>query len=272
MPKNRILIVTTKDDISLSLFYAPEAAKLIEPYHIFYDSPDGDIQAILKQDFQFIYFRDPFNDVNLPKIIAKKTFATINNNYPDAYIVDGLTAFEDLFFEDKWKQYVMFRQFMPTTKILQSPETLNFEAGYVKKRISSRSKGIIFNRKSFPSDYNPKDYIYQKKLNIKKEYRVFLIGQEIVLPLALKSPKTPSNSVRVIGYEDTIPPEVAAIAKRVYKTTKFDFMGLDIAHTDKKFYLLEVNRSCQFEGYGRVSPVNLAAFFNKYLLNKQTVV
>lgn len=266
--KPRMLIVTTKADFSSHLFYSTESKQLIEPHSVRYDSSDNDINQALLNDFKFIYFRDPFNDGSISQTLARKNTIKILNHYEQAYKVDGVSSYEDMLFEDKWNQYKVFARFMPDTKILESLDGLEMGRYFTKKRISARSKGIIFDKDDFPSDANPRDYIKQAKLAIEIEYRVYTVGGKIIQPLAIKSSKSTNSPVKVIGVEDSLDPEIVKICESVYDTTKFDLMGLDIAKTDAGFMLLEVNRSPQFRGYIRVSSLDLANLLSSYLADK----
>lgn len=265
MPKPRLSIITTKADVSLDLFYGSKAAGLIEPKHIFYDS-NQDGEQTPSTGFQYIYFRDPFNDSDLNIDTARKTFNKIIKKYPRAYILDGLKSFESMLFEDKWNQYELFKAVMPRTNLLKDHQTVDYSKNLVKKRISARSKGIITHQGNFPADADQKDYIVQSKLNINKEFRAYMVGGRIIEPLGIKSSKLKSQRVALITAEDNTPSEITKICDEVYDKTGFDFMGLDIAETKDDYFLLEVNRSPQFKGYNRVSGVNLAALLNSYLI------
>lgn len=260
------MLVSTEKDLSLDLFYETEAIGLIGPRHIFYGSKQLD-EELSDAEFRYIYFRDPFNDGDLNIDTANTTFNRIIKKYPRAYIVDGLKSFGDILFEDKWRQYELFKAVMPRTGLLKDHKTVDYSANLVKKRTSARSKGIVADRDNFPADAAQKDYIVQSKLDIDKEFRVYMVGGQIIKPLGIKSSKLSSPRVELIGVEDNIPVEITKMCKIAYDKTGFDFMGLDIARTKEGYFLLEVNRSPQFRGYNRVSGLNLAMSLNRYLLN-----
>jgi glutathione synthase/RimK-type ligase-like ATP-grasp enzyme len=263
----RILLVSTADDVSLKLFYSADSSQLLDPSVIYYNASDDEINKALQQDYQFIYFRDPFNDKDVAQYVAQNTTDKIIEAYPSAYFVDHITSYDDLFFEDKWRQYKLFPEFMPLTELLTSTDSIDFKKHFIKKRISSRSRDIIFSENDFPSSAISEDYIVQPLLSIEKEYRVCMVGDEIINPMAIKTSKSIDQQVKVIGIEKEINPAIIKICKVVYERTKFDLVGLDIAKTSEGFILIEVNRSCHFTELLRKSGINLATVLSQRLLS-----
>lgn len=266
---HRMLIVTTDSDPSIDLFTRENAKRLITPTVITYDISDISLRRILHDQYDYVYFRDPFNSPHISQTVASRTTETILESMNHTYSVDTVQAYDSLLFEDKWRQYEIFSAYMPPTELLHSVKSVDFSTHIAKKRISSRARGIVLQDKDFPQDATASDYIVQPKLSITTEYRVYMVGDEILLPLAIKSSKTSAQKVKVIGATHDLPSEIAAICKVAYDATHFDLMGLDIAQTPEGFFLLEVNRSCQFKGYLRKSNVNLAEILNTYLLARR---
>jgi len=264
--KPRLLIVTTTADLSLPLFFHLSDDNLMDVSFIFYDMPIDGLESIVRKGFEFVYFRDPFNDLTISQPHAKRLTEAIIDNLRTAYKVDKISSYDDMMFEDKWHQYNLFGDLMPQTELPSSFDDVNFDTQLLKKRISARSKGIVFDRASILPKDSPQDYVLQAKLNIKKEYRVFMVGGEIVKPMAIKSSKTPNQIAKLVGLEDKIPSDLTQICQEVYKKTKFDLMGLDIVETDEGYKVLEVNRSCQFAKFYRLSGLNLASMLSSYLV------
>lgn len=268
MPKpSSMLIITTNADFSARLFFQGQAAGLIRAQAIDYNATPDELRRILRGDFKFLYLRDPFNDVKASVTTIKNITQKILSRFKDAYKVDGISSYDDLLFEDKWRQYQLFSRFMPKTELLDSLDGVDFTKQLIKKRISCRSRDIIFDKESFPKTAKPDDYIVQDKINIEQEYRVYMVGDKIVEPIAIKSHKTPNQTVKIIGLESSIKPGIGWICRYVYQKTKFGFVGLDIAKTQNGHFLLEANRSCQFKSYFRISSINLAQTVNTHLLN-----
>jgi hypothetical protein len=266
--KPKMLLVSTINDPSLMLFENEEASKLIEPYFINYDASDGSINDTLKHNYSYVYFRDPFNDPGISQVAVQRNIETISSKLSAAYFVDHVSSYKQALFEDKWLQYKSLSKYMPKTRILESKDEIDYVKYFIKKRISSRAKGIIFSKEGFSISAIASDYIVQPKLRIRVEYRVFMVGGQVTLPIAIKSSRTVDQRVKVIDIESNVDPELLSLCNYVYTTTNYDLMGLDIVKTDDGYYLLEVNRSCQFRGYKIKSSVNLALQLNKILLTR----
>lgn len=261
--KRKLLFVTTRTDISAQLF---DNSKL-EATQITYDADAVRLQNALKQSYDFVYFRDPFNDTSLNVPYVQKVIEQGVQACQGAYFVDGVMHYDDMLFEDKWLQYQRFSDFMPQTELLHSFAQAGDHTQFIKKRISSRSKGIVFSIEDFEPGAVPEDYIVQPRLNIEVEYRVFVIGGKVVLPLETKRNKTEVQTTRVTGLEKSSNEQISSICQQVYVETQYDFMGLDVAKVHGSYVLLEVNRSPQCKGYLRAGGPNLVALLYEYLSN-----
>jgi hypothetical protein len=257
----KMLLISTPSDYSIDLFQNKDAARLIQPSVIEY----GDLPNELNDRFDLIYLRDPFNHPGVSKDMIIRTLKELKNNHSLAYWVDGVETYEDLLIEDKWHQYQLFKDIMPSTSSFENQE---LKGRVIKKRISARAKGIYFSPADMPTDYKANDYITQQRLDISQELRIYMIGGKILKPAVVKTSKTYRQKVKLTDIAKDIPEEVLKMCDKVYELTNLDFMGLDIAMSAHGNYLLELNRSCQFKGYQRVTGINLATELNKYLLNK----
>lgn len=267
MPKHRLLIMTTAADLSLPLLRAPSSAIGIEVSHIMFDDSLSDVLAD-DSNYDFIYFRDPFNDDSINQKIARSNVADLLARWPSAYSVDTIAGYDDLLIEDKLEQAKIYAELMPESRPFA---TDLFEAGkeIIKKRISARSKEVYFRSTDLPAQAITSDYLVQPKLNIKREYRVFMIGGRAIEPLAIKSSKTDETKTKVVGLEKHADRQLLEFCQLVYAKKKFDFLGLDVALTDSGCSLLEINRSCQFDAYSRLSGLNLADKLYHYLLDEK---
>ncbi len=262
----KMLIISTIKDLSIPLFLTQKIQKKINvDFCFFHESTDEIKKKLVANNYNYIYIRDPFNYVYDKGNIEEK-FNVILNNRKKSYLVDNLKILDDIYFEDKWKQYQLFEEFMPKTKLLTNTKDVDNSRLITKQRISSRAKGIVFNSKDMVSD-NLSDYIIQKKIKIDEEYRVYVIFNKIIKEASLKSPKTQHSKVKVIGYKK-ISTKITNFVNNIIKQNKFDFIGLDIAKSKNNLYLLEVNRSCLFNGYFSNNQINLAETFIDKLLKK----
>jgi hypothetical protein len=260
-----MLLVSTEADISLDLFSEPGNKGLIELKYIMFEPSEDELDRIMQTDFKNVYFRDPFNKAQYSLERVRGIASRLLNRYKSAYFIDGITSFDDLVLEDKWQQYKKFSDIMPPTKVLTSLKEPAWDE-FIKKRISARSKGVIFGVDDYPPQAKPQEYIVQPKLRIEKEYRAYMVGGEIVSPLAIKASKTAKQPVRLISLQEKIPSDILKIGQAVYDATNYDLCGLDIAQTKDGFFLLEVNRSPQFKKYMQLTGTNLAALLKSHLL------
>lgn len=261
----RLLIITTITDLSIPLFLENKISKLLYIDFCFFHEDITVIKQNLKSTkFDFVYIKDPFTDQYDDKDIKNKVDYIIKNF--NGYIIDNIDSMEDVYFEDKLLQYNFFSHFMPKTKIFSKNEN-EFDSNYIiKKRLSSRGKGIIFDKKDVSTGDN--NYIIQEKINIEREYRVYVIFNKIFPIVSVKSSKTETTKIKVLNTEN-INKDLKNFVKKIIIDNKFDLIGLDIAFFNGKYYLIEVNRSPQFTAFYRKTKKNLGEIFVKELLKKE---
>lgn len=275
-------MITTKNDLSLDYFVSAAAKYGIQITTLFYKSGEEAIsKALYEHMYQFIYFRDPFNEDNYDEVQIRAVVDRIVERYPGAQYIDRAWTFDDLMIEDKWRQYELLSEYMPPTTLLSNEEdfaegihiakerimTSGRSSVMAKERRSSRAKGVFF--RSVDLD-ETKHYIIQKRLTIVKEYRVYGIHGVILELAGIRSSKSSTTTVKTIAVEP-LPSDLLLFAEGVYrKLPSLQFVGFDIAVTDSgSLVLLEVNRSCQFVGYNKKSGSNLADEFLKGLINEK---
>lgn len=262
----KMLIVTTVNDFSVPYFLTQEISKKVDIDFIFFHEDITHIKKkLVESTYDFIYVRDPFN-TSFDRDDIEKKFSCILEHKKESYIVDNLTSIDDIYLEDKWNQYQVFSEHMPTTTLLKNKEEIDRPGYITKKRISSRAKGIIFNSNQLGSD-DISMYIIQKMISIDVEYRVNVIFNEVVEDVTIKNSKTDSSKVSIIGSEK-ISARIKDFVQEVIQKNTFDFIGLDIAVSGEDVYLIELNRSCLFGGHFRATGDNLAVVFIESLLKK----
>jgi ribosomal protein S6--L-glutamate ligase len=107
-------------------------------------------------------------------------------------------------------------------------------------------------------------YIIQPRLKIKREYRLFFIGQEIFASfekhqkdtLDFRLNASRSECYKIIPNE--LSKELLSFFQIIKRNTRLFYGGIDIAETDKGLYLLEVNPCPGFEVLENVCEVNVA--------------
>lgn len=259
-------MATTVADLSIPLFLTQKIQqKIMVDFCFFHETVNEIKKKLLSKDYDFIYIRDPFNYVYDIQDITEKINLIIKNK-GNTYLIDKIQTLDDVFFEDKWHQYQLFSEFMPKTELLTRLNQVDNPKSITKKRISSRAKGIFFQSEDMKNE-DVSDYIIQENIAVDKEYRVYVIFNRIINIASLKSPKTIDSKVQIINNEE-LTPEIISFTQKIIKENKFDFIGLDIAKSGNDLYLLEVNRSCLFNGYFKTTQVNLAETFIDQLLSE----
>jgi len=270
MNKKKILIVTTLKDFSVPFFMTSGVLKKISVSFLFlHEDTESILQILDSERYDFIYVRYPYNELRIDPSEIPRKIQLVFDNARGAAMIDGLRSYDDILFEDKWRQYELLSEFMPVTRILTDPDDLSGGGVLAKKRISSRAAGIAFSPEDLSGE-NPSEYILQDMLSIQEEYRVYALFREIYEPAITRTSKRPDSKVRISGstpMSDALRVFATDIAKRI----SFDFIGLDIAWDGDRYALLEVNRSCLFEGYYRETGVNLAEVFMDRLLSRSSV-
>lgn len=253
--QGRILIITTHNDVSLDYFIGSPGLKTDV---LFYDDSLPRIKETLQNKYDYVYFRDPFNENGWQADRIALIADYVSSHQPQAYYVDKAQSYDDFLIEDKWRQYQLFADLMPVTSQITSFESIDYDTHLLKRRISSRGYGIVFSLAKVPGGAQPEDYIAQVKMDIEQEYRVFMIGGSIIKPIALRTSRAPGKATRTVGAEDSFVGGISEICEIIRERIDLDFAGIDIAQTSSGFKLLEINRSCQFKAYTRISGLNLA--------------
>lgn len=263
----KLLIITTVNDGSLPLFFLGSIGKKIFlEVCLISDSRQYLLDKISSRSWDYIYLRDPFTDTRVKPTEIVRKIKMILESKGKAYMVDRLENPEDVFFEDKWKQYELLGDLMPNTAISDNAKGLEGNLIF-KKRISSRGRGVCFERADIRGDLS--EYIAQEKLLIQKEYRVIVLFGKVVEMVEEKSPKSQQGKVKVLSAQP-ISEALLDFSKRVAERLKFDFVGMDVAEiASGEYRLLEVNRSCLFSGFYKFTGINLADKFVDGLLKKK---
>jgi hypothetical protein len=245
-------IVTTGADKSLNYFLQDTSQSHVETVLFGERLPS----RIENQAFDIVYFRDPFNQKGYSLDEIGSTVAAVSRLYPAAYYVDGAKKLSSMMFEDKWRQYQLLGDFMPTTRLVKSGELIGSN-DILKKRISSRGRGN--NHGPYTDESNANDYIAQHSYEIIEEYRVFLIGGTALPNVAVRSSKNSAaarvRTIRLVPMNEELRMYVDHITKRL---DAYDFLGVDVAETTEGYKLLEVNRAPQFSRYCELNGTNIA--------------
>ncbi len=253
------LVITTDEDRSIDLFRN-------EDVDIIYYAQHPKKEA----NYDVIYFRDPFNTLEYSVEELTSYVEFIQSVYPNAYYVDDTQSIDDLLFEDKWVQYKLLQDFMPSTALLK--QDMNVRGMIIKQRISSRARGIYFEIPQV-EPWGLDNYIVQPRLPIRTEYRVYTIGNTVLPEATIKTTKSESNKVKAkeaISISSRLREYVEAV---IALLPKMDMLGLDICQLDDGSYtLLEANKSPQFLRYNELTAINLFEELRSNLANNGKII
>lgn len=258
----RLLIVTTKKDSSLPYLLNDEV-----DVAYFDDGFDAFKTNVARRHFSVIYLRDPFNTGVFSLEEIDKKLHLLTKRQPEAYYVDHAAALNDLLIEDKWRQYEQLGEWMPKTVLGDSMLSVSRE-NIAKRRISSRSKNILFNVS--PGALS-NEWIIQERLAIFEELRVYYLFGEVIRTASIKRPKVAGQTTKVIGLRELSLEEERFAYGIGSALPALDFAGLDIAVTPAGLRLIEVNRSPQFVRYSMLREENLVEDFWEQAKSKATV-
>lgn len=118
--------------------------------------------------------------------------------------------------------------------------------------------------KRFNSNFKVKALLFQRFLPNASDLRVVMLGGKIVG--AMKRIAKPGNFLSnfsqgglVEEYKIGEDSEASSVALNTVKLFKLDYCGVDLMrNTEGKWIVLEVNRSCQFEGFEKATKINVA--------------
>ena len=135
----------------------------------------------------------------------------------------------------------------------------------IKPAFGRHGEGIIFVEDQETLDKaladNNQSLLVQKALNIKKEYRIFVVGGKCLGVIE----KIPEEGSRVANYaagaefrQAEIGEQYIQDAIEICRQNKIDIGGVDIAFADGHYYLLEINRCPEFKAFTTATGVNVS--------------
>jgi glutathione synthase/RimK-type ligase-like ATP-grasp enzyme len=125
-----------------------------------------------------------------------------------------------------------------------------------KKRLSSRATGLVWQLADVTGCRD--DWIAQERLDIYEEVRIYVVAGHTHDQVAVRQHKTTTQKVKVKGLRQINDEERVLVDIVKKRMQEIDFMGIDVVHTSKGIYLIEVNRSPDFATYQELSGHDLA--------------
>lgn len=146
----------------------------------------------------------------------------------------------------------------------------------VKPVQSMRGQGILrFDCKkncfNFFKQNRKYNYLIQEWLSSKYYYRIFVINNKVlgaIKRLSLKCNNRPRISLEQRSKKIILSSNLKNLALRASRACNIEIAGIDIMAKNKKFYVLEVNRSPRFIRFAQVTKSNPAKEIITYLHRK----
>lgn len=215
--------------------------------------------------YKSVYVRSHFSTSELLpqnfRAEIESVVTQVRSKSPNVIFIDSMDTVDAIVaFEDKWRQYEKFSDFMPSTRLLSDTgDTTEFTWPIFKKRVSSRGAGVTWNKDDVVGLLE--DWIIQESLDIADEIRMYVI-KGTVHPLgAIRHSMSAEQKTHATGFRELEESEIQFAAKIGKRVPELDMIGLDIARTtDNKLFLMEVNRSPGFGVFKTLTGVNLADF------------
>lgn len=150
----------------------------------------------------------------------------------------------------------------------------------IKKNLSSRGRDVFkVNNLSdikeiFDNDYNSREMLLQPFLKLGEDLRIIVIGGEVIGAMKRTASEGKyltnySQGGSVENYDLEAHPEVREIAEKVAKHFELDYVGVDLMMSDEGGWkVLEVNRSCQFQGFEKATGINVPQKVLQFLLRQ----
>jgi glutathione synthase/RimK-type ligase-like ATP-grasp enzyme len=271
----KLLIVTTKKDLSCDKIIEEAKKKDIDILKIFYEELQlNDFKPEKFKEFDFCILRDPYNTGINYSIYFKKMLKFFGEHKSFDY--RAYNKHPD--YEDKLFQHNLFGNALKMPKLHSLIDKVKSFPIIIKKRVSSRGKNIFVidtkeELEKFLSEYDITDYIIEEFLDVKKDLRIFLINNEIIGAVERKTRFKENGNYTGIGVKilDKYKPseEIKKKAILVSKIIGSDFCGVDfIIGKNENNYLLECNISPQFVSSERILEVNIAEKIINFILKK----
>ena len=268
-PKN-LLILTTESDMSILRVKQVAEQKGFPVQLFFYSDLFIDSLPIAKlnvPEATVLLPRQPYTANNIDQNYAP-VLEILLEKYPFAKVIDRkLYQKSFIQYEDKlYHSYIFDKQKVAYAKMFSVPQLQKqFTPIIAKKRLSSRGNAnFIFTEKldfeRFVHTHDVTQYLYQEYLPLKADFRVLVLGYEVVGIVKRKIKIKDGNRVTVeVESVGELPLSILSQCREIALTLGCEFCGFDIGQTDNNsLFFIEYNTSPQFEGFERETGINVA--------------
>lgn len=247
---------------------------------IFFEFNNGIFRALWKNkdlfDFDIFLLRGYNKNLLFAQIFAQELLAkgkivideTIGKRFISSKAYEASRMMQKKISHPKTWQAVSFSSYKKILKQISFPviaKPVYGQKGQGIEKIRTAKEYLTFFSK------NPKGYLVQEFLKIDGDIRIFVVGNKVLG--AMKRYLVPGDfrSNASLGAKtEKIPltKELETLALKAAKTMDYEIAGIDILEHKKRFYVLEVNSSPQWQKFKEVTKINPAEYIIRYALKK----
>lgn len=263
------VLIESYSDTTMKFIHEAAKKKGIQSHYYYYESllfSQEKIKNLPITDETVVFCALPFTANNLTQSF-QPIVRMIQDQFPNARFFNRVILKKNfLEFEDKlFQSYFFEKHGFPTTPLIDpSEEHVDFPL-IARKRISSRSKNnfILENREVndiFLSEHNVTEYVFQKFTPLQADFRVYVLGKEIIGVVKREVQIVHNNKVSVkVAEEGNISEEIAEECIRLNQVLGTDFLGVDIGvREDGSFFVIEYNTRAQIKAAVTKLKLNIA--------------
>ena len=176
------------------------------------------------------------------KLLEARELSGVGINYPDSYYALDVSSF------DKIKGEIYFPVIVKPIDGVQGINIYKFEN-------PEQLKDFFKARKS------PKGWLIQEKLEIDGDVRVFVVGNKVLGAMKrfiIEGDYRSNVSLGAKVEKFKLTKEVEELAVNSAKTMGIEIAGVDLAYSNGKWYVIEVNATPQWQGFKKATGVNPA--------------
>ncbi len=252
-----------------------------EELELFIDK-DGSINT--RQDlsiYDFVVFYD--KDTVISRMLEKKGLKVFNSSIAidlcdNKFLTHTTLANNNIKMPKTYPSFLCYSQnnyanydyFLKISKELGFPLVVKINYGSLGanvKLINDLEELIKFAEQNKNNSFLIQEFI---KESYGKDIRVIVIKNKVVTSMLRKNELDFRSNISLggKGYRIDLPKEAEQIAIKASKILKLDYCGVDILIGDRDYYLCEVNSNAFFEEIEKVTNVDVAKEYAKYIYGK----
>ncbi|KKP94710.1 MAG: Ribosomal protein S6 modification protein (RimK) [Candidatus Moranbacteria bacterium GW2011_GWE1_36_7] len=268
-------------DLLNAIEKAGHSGEVLKFSEITFETIDGDLTVMHGEqdvcDFDVVIFRGYNNHIYEAQLLAEmledKDKTVIEQSLSGGYVrgkmhqakrllecgIDHPATFQANNFEG-WKRLAQDVEF----PIIAKP--IFGRKGRGIQKLNTKEEALEF----FQSNY--KDYLAQQYFPIVSDFRIFVVGGEVVggFQRFINEGQYKSNIHGTRAEKIVVSEEMEKVALESTDAMGYEIAGVDLFEHEGKIYVIEVNVSPQWEKFKLITGINPAEHIVKYAIEKHT--